>query len=174
MARRRPGRSTVLAGAVLLTAALVLPAVALVADRDRTAPNWRLVVTDAGGATVARAELPDGRFALRYRNSVYGSLAEERFALAGDGRILLEGLAADELAVLGEYYGARKPRLASDGGALRWEAAPQQALTIEQLPVAATDLGKRTLLVAGLPPVALWLLVDDSAPGMTLRAEWIR
>jgi hypothetical protein len=173
VARRRRGRSTVLAGAVLLTAALALPA-ALGADRDWTAPTWRLVVIDAGGATVARAELADGRFALRYRNSVYGSLAEERFALADNGRIVLDGLAADEPAVLGEYYGARAPRRAGEGAALRWEAAPPHALVIEQLPVAATDLGERTLLVDGLPPVALWRLVDDFAPGVTLRPEWIR
>jgi hypothetical protein len=132
------------------------------------------VVTDAGGAILAKSELADGRFALRYRNSVYGSLAEERFAVAGDGRILLAGLAAEELAVLGEYYTARNPRPADGGQALRWEAAPQQTIVLEQLTVAATDLGQRTLLVSGRPPIALWLLVGDSAPELTLRAEPIR
>jgi hypothetical protein len=145
-----------------------------VAERARTASDWWLVVTDARGVTLASTELTDGRFALRYRNSVYRSPAEERFAVAGDGRIFLSGLAADDQAVLGEYYAARKPRLAGEGDALRWEATPQQAVALEQLTVAATDLGERTLLVDGRPPIALWLLVDDSAPGLTLRAERIR
>lgn len=144
------------------------------AERARTASGWWLVVSDAGGAILAKSELADGRFALHYRNSVYGSLAEERFAVAGDGRIFLAGLAAEELAVLGEYYTARKPRLADDGDALRWEAAPQQTMALEELTVAATDLGERTLLVSGRPPIALWLLVGDSAPGLTLRAEPVR
>lgn len=163
------GRSTGPAIVVLLTGAF---AVALVlAGRDPTAPAWRLVVRDVEGMTLAQVELGDGRFALGYRNSVYGSLAEERFAIGDDGRILLVGLAADDLAVLGEYYAAREPRRAGAGDALRWEASPQQAVALEQLMLAATDLGERTLLVHGRPPIALWLLVGDSAPGLTLKAE---
>jgi hypothetical protein len=170
VSHRWRGRSSGLAIA-LLAAALTVTVAAGVAGRDRTAAAWRLVVHDLAGVTLATAELADGRFALRYRNSVYGSLAEERFAIGDDGRILLVGLAADELAVLGEYYGAREPRPATDGDALRWEASPQPTVALDQLALAATDLGERTLLVDGRPPIALWLLVGDSAPGLTLGAE---
>jgi len=174
VSRRWRARSIGLAIVVLLTAALTVIVVAIVAGRDPTAAAWRLVVRDAEGVTLATAELGDGQFALRYRNSVYDSLAEERFAIADDGRILLVGLAADELAVLGEYYTAREPRPAADGDVFRWEASPQEPVAVEQLTVAATDVGERTLLVDGRPPVALWLLVGDSAPGLTLGAERIR
>jgi hypothetical protein len=171
VSRRWRGRSTGLAIVVLLAAALTVAVVAIVAGRGPTAAAWRLVVRDAEGVSLATAELGDGRFALRYRNSVYGSLAEERFAIGDDGRIRLVALAADELAVLGEYYGAREPRPASAGDAFRWEASPQQPVALEQLTLAATDLGERTVLVDGHPPIALWLLVGDSAPGLTLGAE---
>jgi hypothetical protein len=169
--RRRRGRRTWLAAIGLLTAAFTVAAVAIVAERDRTVAAWRLVVRNVEGATLAQAELGDGHFALRYRNSVYGSPAEERFAIASDGRIVLVGLAADELAVLGEYYAALEPRPAAEGDALRWEAVPQQPVALGRLTLAATDLGERTLLVAGRHPIALWRLVGDSAPGLTLRAE---
>lgn len=168
------GRSTGLAIVAFLAAALTVTVVAIVAGRDPPAAGWRLVARDAEGVTLATAALGDGQFALRYRNSLYGSLAEERFAIGDDGRIILVGLAADELAVLGEYYAAREPRPAADGDAFRWEASPQEPVAVKQLTVAATDLGERTLIADGRPPLALWLLVDDSAPGLTLEAERIR
>jgi hypothetical protein len=171
VARRRLGRSTVIAGAALLCASLAASALAVRAQGDPAAPAWRLVVLDVGGVQVATAELADGRFALRYRNSVYGSLAEERFAVASDGRIVLVGLAADERAVLGEYYAARNPSPADNRGALRWEAAPHQTVVLRDLTIAATDLGARTLVIDGRAPIALWRLVGDRAPGLTLRAE---
>jgi hypothetical protein len=54
---------------------------------------------------------------------------------------------------------------------LRWEASPQPTVALDRLALAATDLGERTLLVDGRPPIALWRLVGDSAPGLTLGAE---
>jgi hypothetical protein len=172
--RRRRGRSSGLAIGIVLAAALAITIVAaasVVAGRDRTAVSWRLVVRNAGGVTLAQADLGDGRFALRYRNSVYGSRAEERFAILEDGRINLFGLAADEAAVLGEYYGAREPRPAEAGAAFRWEAAPSDPVVLDRLLLAATDLGERTLIVDGRPPIDLWRLVPDSAPGVSLGAE---
>lgn len=177
MWRRWRGRSTGLANSIVLIAALGITLIAVVsvaAGRDRTATAWRLVVRDVAGGTLAQADLADGRFALRYRNSVYGSWAEERFTILEDGRIHLVGLAADEVAVLGEYYGAREPRPADDGAAFRWEAAPAHPVTIERLLLAATDLGERALIVDGHPPVDLWRLVADTAPGVSLGAERIR
>jgi hypothetical protein len=172
--RRRRGRSTGLALGILLAAFLAVTLVAVVsvaAGRDRTASSWRLVIRAADGVILNQLELGDGRFAIRYRNSVYGSRAEERFSIGDDGRIHLVGLAADEAAVLGEYYGAREPRLADAGAAFRWEAAPAYPVTLERLLLAATDHGERTLVVDGQPRIALWRLVADTAPGLWLAAE---
>jgi hypothetical protein len=173
--RRRRGGSTGLAVAVFILAiALTVTLVAAVAGRDRATADWRLVVRDPEGVTLAQADLADGRFALRYRNSVYGSRAEERFAILDDGRIHLVALAADEVAVLGEYYAARDARPAAKGDVFRWEASPTHGVVIERLLVAATDLGERTLVVDGRAAIALWRLVPNTSPGMSLGAERIR
>ena len=178
MWRRRRGRSNGLAIGIILASAITITVVAaaasVVAGQGRTAASWRLVVRDANGVTLARADLGEGRFALHYRNSVYGSRAEERFTVLDDGRIHLVGLAADDAAVLGEYYGTRDPRRAAIGAAFRWEAAPAHPVTIERLRLAATDLGERALIVDGRPPIDLWRLVADSAPEVSLGAERIR
>jgi hypothetical protein len=175
MWRRRRGGSTGLAVAVfILAVALTVSLAAVVAGRDRATAGWRLVVRDPEGVTLAHADLADGRFALRYRNSVYGSRAEERFAIGDDGRIHLVGLAADEVAVLGEYYAARAPRAAAEGDVFRWEAPPTNPVALERLLVAATDLGERTLVVDGRAPIVLWRLVRDASPVMSLGAERIR
>ena len=177
MWRRWRGRSTGLATSLVLIAAIGITLIAVVsvaAGRDRTATAWRLVVRDVAGGTLGQADLADGRFALRYRNSVYGSWAEERFTILEDGRIHLVDLAADEVAVLGEYYGTRQVRPAPVGAALPWEAAPAHPVTVERLHLAATNLGERTLIVEGRRPIKLWLLVADTAPGVSLGAERIR
>ena len=44
------------------------------------------------------------RFAVSYRNSIYGTMAEERYAVLPDRRYRLVEIAADQLAVLEEYY----------------------------------------------------------------------
>jgi hypothetical protein len=171
------GRPTGLASGILLIAALAVTIVALVAvvgGGDRAPSLWRLVIRDADGVTLAQANLDNGRFAVRYRNSVYGSRAEERFSIGVDGRIHLVGLAAEEAAVLGEYYSAREPRPASDGAALRWEAEPAYPVALERLLLAATDLGERSLVVNGHEPIALWRLVADTSPGLSLGAERVR
>jgi hypothetical protein len=132
-----------------------------------------LVVRGSDGTPLARVELPpDGSFALRYRNSLYGSLVEERFVVSTDGRLRLVGLAADELAVLEEYYAIDRPAVRQPAGTSRaWEAEPP--LTVEEaaILIAATDLGERTLLVTGALPLELWRLVDDAAPSVWLEVD---
>lgn len=132
-----------------------------------------LVVRLPDGAELVREPLgTDGEFTLRYRNSLYGSLVEERFAMGADGRIELVEIAADELAVLEEYYAIDEPaRPAPSGEARSWTAQPANQVSVGQLTVAATDLGERTLLVAGRPAAQLWRLVDDGAASIILELE---
>lgn len=130
-------------------------------------PAWQLVVRDADGEPVLDLLLPDGRFALRYRNSVYGTPAEEHFVIV-DGRIVLDELRADDPAVLAEYYAvAERPRPFGNA----WRARPAAALRIGALTVAATDHGERTLVIRGHPPMPLWPLVGDGPPGLTLTVR---
>jgi hypothetical protein len=133
------------------------------------APGHVLTVRDEAGADLAQLALPaDGAFTLRYRNSVYGSTAEERFVADG-AAFRLVALAAREVAVLDEYYElAGGPRR---GGRLGWVGAPEQRVVLETLRVAATDLGRRTLVVEGSAPLALWKLAADEAPTVVLTIE---
>lgn len=138
-----------------------------------TAPEGRaVVVSDASGDVLARVALPGDRFAVRYRNSLYGTLAEERYTVTHDGRFTLHQLAADQLAVLEEYYAVPgAPRPASDDDRRTFVAAPhpQRVPTFVELSIAATDLGQRTLLVPGSDPVELWRLAADDDPTVVLR-----
>jgi hypothetical protein len=130
-----------------------------------------LRVTTDDGRLLATIQLPaDGEFALRYRNSLYGTLAEEYFAATPDGLLRLIGLAAEQLAVLEEYYeidGAASRTAAHSS--MRWRATPAQSVLERQLRVAATDLGRRTLVVDGATPIDLWRLVDDARPVVVLE-----
>ncbi|MGI8658200.1 MAG: hypothetical protein ACR2K4_05435 [Candidatus Limnocylindria bacterium] len=129
-----------------------------------------LLISRPDGALLARVPLPpDGSFSLRYRNSLYGSLAEERFVIGDAGRLDLVELQADELAVLEEYYAIDEAAVPSDGRS--WAAPPAHRPTIHRLRVAATDLGERTLLVAGREPLELWRLVDDAEPSVILELD---
>ena len=117
--------------------------------------RWIVARTDAGDE-LARVPLPpSGRFALRYRNSLYGSLAEERFRVAGD-RLILEAVAADEVAVLEEYY-AVSGTIGPASGPRRWDATHRAPPIALPLRVQATTLGQRTLLTDGAE-VTLWRL----------------
>lgn len=130
-----------------------------------------LVVRDSTGAELARVALsPSGGFALRYRNSVYKSLAEERFQVVGD-RLRLVELGADELAVLEEYYTAVGAERTGPGSTRAWRIRVERPPLDLPLHVQATDLGRRTLLVNGRE-IALWQLVagrDDTS--ITLDVE---
>ena len=169
-------RGVRLAIAAVLAAGIVLAAPA--GGTLRTAPDtgpttrWELVLRTADQQVVVRALLPDSRFALRYRNSLYGSAAEERFIVAGDGRLRLVDLAADEAAVLDEYYEVgERPRATDVGDPRRWRAAPAAALSLEELVLAATQHGRRTLLIDGWEPVPLWPLVESSDATLVIVAE---
>ena len=158
--RRRAGPALVIA----LTSGLVAGSVA-------AAPYQGIVVTDDDGRVLARLALGESQaFSLRYRNSLYGTLAEERFVVEGT-RFRLDRLAAKQLAVLEEYYAVTEaPVLATDW----WSASPAYDLELERLTVAATDLGERTILVEGQAPVPLWKLAADSNSLVHLEVERAR
>ena len=132
-----------------------------------------LLVRGPDGAILARVELPaNGGFALRYRNSLYGSLVEERFVVTDDGRMRLTRLAADELAVLEEYYAIDRPAQRGPAAGTRaWEGEPALAVEEDAILIAASDIGERTLLVDGAPALELWRLVDDAAPSVRLEVD---
>jgi hypothetical protein len=177
---RLPGgrRGLVAAGVAAAVAVLATVASAMAwglpgppADRG---PGQRVVtVRDDGGAVLARVPLSGTGFALQYRNSLYGTLAEERFAVGEDGRFDVVELAADQLAVLEEYYAVPgAPRRGDPLGRRAWTAEPDPRAhaDTERLSIAATDLGQRTLLVPGSPPVPLWRLVEGP-PTVVLHIE---
>ena len=155
---RRAGLAISAILSAILAASFGASAIAGVTD---TRPS--IVVADGSGVVLARVSLPaDGTFSLRYRNSLYGSLAEERFAVTADGRMQLTRLAADELAVLEEYYTVREAPVATGADDDRaWHAPSAREVSLEELTIAATELGERTLLVAGEAPIELWRLVGD-------------
>lgn len=139
---------------------------------DRTA----VAVRGPGGDLLARVPLATGGFSVGYRNSVYGTLAEERYQVHPDGRFELVQLAADQVAVLEEYYAVvSRPLPAPADDRLAFVAPPDQARppVFEVLSIAATDLGERTLYVPGEEPVALWRLVEED-PTVILQIERIR
>ena len=160
MIRRWRGRSVGLASLALL----VLPLAASAESRQ----DPLLIVSGPDGAVLASLPLADGGFTLRYRNSVYRSTAEEHYAVVPDGRIELRSLAADELAVLEEYYAIDEPARPSRSGARAWTAEPARPVVLDDLIVAATDLGRRTLLIDGQPALELWRLVRDESPSVHL------
>ena len=166
MTRRWPGRSAVLAIAIASTLLVVAAAGAVGRDAQRS-----LVVSLPDGTEVARLALPDdGSFGLRYRNSLYGTLAEERFTVTASNELRLVRLTADQLAVLEEYYAIDEPARRSNG-AHAWTADPAHVPVIRELRVAATDRGERTLLVEGAPPMELWRFVDDATPSVLLSVD---
>ncbi|TWF77151.1 hypothetical protein FHX44_113056 [Pseudonocardia hierapolitana] len=121
-----------------------------------------LTVRDSDGALLTRVPLPAAEFAVSYRNSVYGTVAEERYHVRDGGRFGLVELAADQLAVLEEYYAVPGPVRAAPGGdRRRWVARPRDHPVFGELAIAATALGERTLHVPGHAPVPLPPLVTD-------------
>jgi hypothetical protein len=133
----------------------VAGAVAMARD---DAARW-IVVRDAAGVELARAALPaSGELTLRYRNSVYRSIAEERFRVEGDHLRLVE-LRADELAVLEEYYTATGADRAPTGSDRQWHVAVERPPITLPHRVQATALGERTLLT-DVAEVSLWRLVE--------------
>jgi hypothetical protein len=154
-----------------IVAALLIAAV-VSASVPAAGAGVHVFVRDEDGGVLARVSLPAGGLVtLRYRNSLYGSLAEERFVAQGDALRLVE-LAADERAVLDEYYvidgGAERAR---PGDMRAWTGVPRDLVVLESLAVAATDLGRRELIVGGQRPIELWRLVDDREPTVLITLE---
>jgi hypothetical protein len=154
------------AGPAVVVALGALLAAASLSGADQ-GPGTTLEIRDGQGSILARVPLgADGAFTLRYRNSLYGTVAEERFVAAG-GMLKLQELAARQLAVLEEYYAVTERPTRDVRG--WWHAPPAYELELQSLTVAATDLGRRTLRVAGHGPVELWRLVSDAAPSVELE-----
>ena len=168
MKGRWRARSVGLAIILSVTAIAALTWTAVSAD-GRTA----IVIRLPDGTELERLTLDEGDgFALRYRNSLYRSLAEERFEITANGQIHLVELAADELAVLEEYYAIDEPaRPARPGDARAWVAEPAIEVALTSLTVAATDLGERTLLAGNRPPLELWRLVEDGAASVVVEVD---
>jgi hypothetical protein len=138
-----------------------------------------VTVTGADGQPVAARVLPaPGRFDLRYRHSYYRAEAVESFMADPDGGFRLIAVSSPSQAVL-DYYGLAG-RTHREGGWLRQEL--RQPQRFERLPLVATGLGRRTLVVGGrtvplAPPggepahlvVAVerrpWLLTLRAGPG---------
>ena len=73
------------------------------ARRSESHRSRALVISNDGGV-LASMPLAGDTFAVSYRNSIYGTVAEERYTVQDDGSYRLAQLAADQLAVLEEYY----------------------------------------------------------------------
>jgi hypothetical protein len=106
-----------------------------------------------------------------YRNSIYGTRAEERYRIGTEGGFTLVELAADQLAVLEEYYAVPGPvRPAPETDRRSFLAHPARPADFTDLAIAATDLGERTLHVPGHAPVPLAPLAT-SGPTVVLDVE---
>ncbi|NJC23611.1 hypothetical protein BJ994_002687 [Arthrobacter pigmenti] len=129
-----------------------------------------LTVTNDDGE-LARVPLTGDTFAVSYRNSIYETYAEERYEVQADGSYRLVEIAADQLAVLEEYYGvpgAPEAAVPDDRRNHVVPPNPDRPVVFDTLSIAATDLGQRTLHVPGEPPLELWQLVGDRNPFVVL------
>ena len=105
-----------------------------------------VTVTGADGRPMAAQVLPAaGRFELRYRHSYYRAEAAESFVAGPDGGFRLVAVGSPNQAVL-DYYGLIG-RTHREGGWLRLQLREPQRF--ERLPLVATELGRRTLVVGG-------------------------
>ena len=172
-ARRRTVRW--LAPVVLVLAAVLIGAVVAATTAGLAGDDGRaVVVRTPDGEVVARVPLTGDRFAVSYRNSVYTTLAEERYRVLPDGRFVLVELAADQVAVLEEYYavpGAPRPAPPGDRRHHVAEPDPARPAVFDVLNIAATDLGERTLHTPGTDPVPIWRLLTGEDPTVLLEIE---
>ncbi|MFP5316035.1 MAG: hypothetical protein ACLGHS_11750 [Actinomycetes bacterium] len=135
-----------------------------------------LTVTNDDGE-LARVPLDGDTFAVSYRNSIYQTLAEERYEAQPDGSYRLVEIAADQLAVLEEYYGVPGAPTAAGSQDRRNYVVPpnpERPVIFDTLSIAATDLGQRTLHVPGQPPLELWPLVGNDNPFIVLDIKETR
>ena len=173
-ARRRPVRW--LAAVVLVLAAVLIGGAGVAATTAAVAGDdgRAVVVRTPDGEVLARVPLTGDRFAVSYRNSVYTTLAEERYRVLPDGRFELVELAADQVAVLEEYYavpGAPRPAPPGDRRSHVAEPDPARPAVFDVLNIAATDLGERTLHTPDTDPVPIWRLLTGEDPTVLLEIE---
>ncbi|MBW3612742.1 MAG: hypothetical protein KY392_02645 [Chloroflexi bacterium] len=135
--------------------------------------RWELVGRTSDGSVALRVPVPDGRFTLEYRNSLYGSPAAEHFVVADDGRLSLVGLGATDAAILQEYYAVSEaPRRAVAGAWAGWWQVPAATpVELSSLTVAASSHGERTLVLASGARIRLWEMVVPGDLRITLRAR---
>jgi hypothetical protein len=132
-------RSRVAAVALVVVA---VAALALAAGLRPGGGDPAVVVADELGRKVASVPLPEaGRFALSYRHSVYRAEVTETFAVA-DGGFRLVAVTSPSEAVL-DYYELEGRRVADHG----WRLEPAATPRLEALPLVATEVGHRTLVV---------------------------
>lgn len=135
--------------------------------------SYDLVISNEGGE-LATVPLSGMTFAVSYRNSLYGTITEERYAVLPDGSYRLQTIAADEPAVLEEYYAVPAPAVTTEGADRRkWSINPDpaQPALFTRLSIAATDLGQRTVHVEGQASLELFNLVDDTNPFVEMYLE---
>jgi hypothetical protein len=133
----------------------------------------RSVVTVVGPdhRPVASRPLPgSGRFELRYRHSYYQAEAAESFVASPGGGFALVAVRSPSQAVL-DYYGLAG-RTRREGQWLRLELREPQRF--RQLPLIATRLGQRTMVIASEPiPLAR---ADGQPAHLTIvvqRRPWV-
>jgi hypothetical protein len=106
----------------------------------------RVVARSADGDRVAELALPGSReFALEYRHSVYRRPARETFAVLDGGGFRLVAISSPSEAVL-DYYEVEGARARRAGW---WTLRPARPARFETLPLAATAVGRRTLVAGG-------------------------
>ena len=106
----------------------------------------RVVAQERDGGRVAALELPrSGAFALAYRHSYYRRPALERFRAAADGSFRLVAISSPSQAVL-DYYEVEGTRSRRDGW---WTLRLARPARFERMALAATALGRRTLVAGG-------------------------
>ena len=116
-----------------------------------TGGSPHVVARTAGGDAVAELRLPpSGQFALEYRHSYYRQPARETFRASGDG-FQLVAVSSPSEAVL-DYYEIEGTRSRRDGV---WTLRPARPARFDELALAATAVGRRTL-VAGDRRVPLY------------------
>jgi hypothetical protein len=115
-----------------------------------TGGSPHVVARGGGGDVVADLRLSTDTFALEYRHSYYRRPARETFRVRGDGFELV-AISSPSEAVL-DYYEIEGERVRRGGV---WTLRLARPARFEQMALAATEVGRRTL-VAGDRRVALY------------------
>lgn len=106
----------------------------------------RLVVTDESGNTVVSAALPPShRYAIDYQHSYYDEPATEEFA-ADESGFRVASISSPSEAVL-DYYDVAGARTVTAAGV--HVLMPAEPAVMTELPLIATEKGRRTLVIDG-------------------------